>query len=300
LSSNSRPDVRFAVVVLALLVVAAAAVAGPAPARPEARRAGVAAPPAVDESTAVAQALVWDVRALYGGLDNWERMDGFRYYVTYTIPGPEGAPVRTWTEVHHVWLHGAPRARIDVEEDSTIVIVSGDTTRVFRGGAWVGAADTTVIAAARDQALDLLWSSQLPRNLVNPAIRTRLRGPTARGEPFTARFHYDRPGLGRPEGTVLDVTFAPPTYAMRRLHWYDPRTRGWYLLELADDKSRYDWTWAERRTLHASNAAGEPGPVVWTAVVQDLQIEPAMPAAVLAPVGSAGVVPAPADTTRTR
>jgi hypothetical protein len=209
--------------------------------------------------------------------------------------------VRKWTESHHVWLHGAPRARIDVEEDSTIVIVAGDTTRVFRGGAWVDAADTSVIAAARDQALDLVWSWRLPRNLVDPAIRTRLRGAPARGAPFTARFHYDRPGLGRPAGTILDVTFAPPNYSMRRLHWYDPRTKGWYLLELADDKRRYDWTWAERRTLHASNAAGEPGPVVWSAVVQDLQIEPALPAVVLAPPGSgAGVVAAPQDTTRTR
>jgi hypothetical protein len=281
-------------------LLAGGAAAPPARRPPEAKRPAVVA----DESTAVAQGLIWEIRVNYGGRDSWEQMDGLRYFITYTIPGPGGAPVRTWTESHHVWLHGEPRARIDVGEDSTIVIVAGDTTRVFRDGAWVGAADSTVIAAARDQALDLVWTWRLPRNLVNPAIRARQRNANVRGEPFTTRFHYERPGQGRPEGTVLDVTFAPPAYVMRRLHWYDPRTRAWFLLELADERNRYGWTWAERRTLHASNPAGEPGPVIWSAVVQDLQIEPAMPAVVLAPAGSgAGVVAvraAAGDTTRTR
>ena len=41
----------------------------------------------------------------------------------------------------------------------------------------------------------------------------------------------------------------------------------------------------------AADAAGEPGPVLWSAVVQDLQIEGQMPVAVLYPPDAgAGVV----------
>ena len=243
--------------------------------------------------------MIHDVRALYGGDSSWALIDGFRYYITFTIPGPEGAPVRTWTESHHIWIKGPPRARIDVDEDSTIVIVTGDTTRVRRAGAWV--TDSVLVAAARDQALDALWSWHLPRNLVNPAIRARQLDPSVRGQPFTTRFFFDHPGLGRPAGTVLSVTFAPPTYAMRRLHWHDPRTNAWYLLELADDRQRYGFTWAERRTLHASDPAGEAGPVLWTAVIQDFQIESQMPTIVLSPPDAGAFVvrapgPAAADS----
>jgi hypothetical protein len=156
-----------------------------------------------------------------------------------------------------------------------------------------------LIAAARDQALDAIWSWHLPRNLLNPAIRARLLESPVQGQPFTTRSFFEREGLGRPPGTVLSVTFEPPTYAMRRLHWFDPRTKAWYLLDLADDKQRYGFTWAERRTLHASDAAGEAGPVLWTAVVQDFQIENHMPTVVLSPPGATFVVatPAAADTT---
>lgn len=276
----------------------------PGKAKPATRRTLPApAPPAVvaDESTRVAQSMIADLRALYGGDDNWARIDGFRYYMTYTIPGPGGAPVRTWTEAHFVWVRGVPRARIDIAEDSTIVIVVGDTTKVRRAGAWM--TDSLVVAAGRAQALDALWAWHLPRNLVDPRIRARQLGASTRGKPVVTRFFFDRPGLERPQGTVLTVTFAPPTYAMRRLHWFDPRGRAWYVLELADDHQRYGFTWAQRRTLHASDAAGEAGPVLWTAVLEDFQIEGQMPALVLSPPGAgAGVVAvhAAADTTARR
>jgi hypothetical protein len=271
---------------VALLLMAAAAPAadGARRTRPPARpgAADSTAPVYVaDDSTRSAQSMIHEIRALYGGDDNYAAMDGIRYYVTFTIPGPDGAPVRTWTEAHYVWLHGAPRARIETVEDSSVVIVSGDTTRVRRGGRWID--DPVTVAAAREQALDAVWSARLPRNLVSPAIRARQLDPAARGVPFTARFWYEHPGLDRPQGTILNLTFAPPTFTMRRLHMFDPRSGAWTILDLEDDRSRYEWTWAERRTLRAANAAGEPGPVLWTAVVQDMQIEGRMPAILLSP-----------------
>lgn len=303
--------ILFLATALALLAVAvsdrfappaAAALAGKT--KSTARRTvPVRVPPAVvaDESTRVAHLMIHDMRALYGGDNNWAHIDGFRYYMTYTIPGPGGAPVRTWTESHFVWMHGLPRARIDIAEDSTIVIVAGDTTRVRRANAWM--TDSLVVAAGRAQALDALWAWHLPRNLLDPRIRARQLTASARGEPVVTRFFYERPGLERPQGTVLTVTFAPPTYAMRRLHWFDPRGKAWYVLELADDRQRYGFTWAQRRTLHASDPAGEVGPVLWTAVLEDFQIEGRMPAIVLSPPGAgAGVVAAraAADTTARR
>jgi len=247
----------------------------------------------VDDSTRAAQALVHEVRALYGGDDNFAAMDGIRYYVTFTIPGPDGAPVRTWTEAHYVWLKGEPRARIETVEDSSVVVVRGDTTLVRRGGAWV--TDSTSVRAAREQALDAIYLARLPRNLIHPSIEGRQFEKAARGVPFTTRFRFLRDGVDRPPGTIVAVTFAPPTYSMRRLHTFDPRSNAWTLLDLEGDRSRYDWTWAERRTLRASDPAGEPGPVLWTATIQDLQIEGQMPIAVLYPPDAgAGVVTPPA------
>jgi hypothetical protein len=256
---------------------------------------------AADESLAFARNLVNDIRASYGGDDAWALMDGLRYDVAYVIPGPEGTPVRRWTEVHHVWLGGEPRVRIDTVEDSTIVVVSGDTTRVRQGGAWT--TEPAVVSAARRLALDVRWIWRLPRNLGNPAIRARIQRPIVRGEPFTLRYFYERPGLDREEGTIVDVTFAPPAYTVRQLHWFEPRARTWFLLDFDTDRQRYGWTWAERRTLRASDEAGEPGPVLWTATVQDMQIESRMPLIVLSPPGAgAGVVspaaPAAADSSR--
>ena len=258
----------------------------------------------VDDSTAAALGLLHEMRLIYGGDDSWAQIEGFRYDITYTIPGPGGAPVRTWTEAHHVWIHDV-RARIDVLEDSTITIVDHDTTRVFRDGRWT--TDSLVVAAARAQAHDLLWSWQLPRTLVDRRLRVRQLQHQVKGEPFSTRFFFERPGLPRPEGTVLTITFTPPTYAMRRLHWYDPRGKAWYLLELEGDQRRYNYTWAGRRTLHASDAAGESGPVLWTAAISDFQLETSMPTVVLAPPGAgAGVIatpapaPASADTTARR
>ena len=299
MSSRFRRNPGVALLAAAALALGATVAAGVAPEKKEPARAP-ARPPGVvvDDSTAAALGMLNEMRGLYGGDDAWARIEGFRYDLAYTIPGPGGAPVRTWTESHFVWVQGEPRARLDVIEDSTIVIVAGDTTRVFRDGAW--STDSTVVAQARAQALDVIWSWQLPRNLVDRRLRLRQLQPSVKDEPFSTRASFDKPGLSRPEGAVYTITFTPPTYAMRRLHWYDPRARAWYLLELADDRSRYGFTWAERRTLHASDAAGEAGPVLWTAVVSDFQIEPFMPAVVLAPPGAgAGVIAAraAADTT---
>ena len=52
--------------------------------------------------------------------------------------------------------------------------------------------------------------------------------------PFTTRFWYEHPGLDRPQGTILDVTFAPPTFTMRRLRTFDPRSGTWTLLDLEE------------------------------------------------------------------
>jgi hypothetical protein len=326
LSSNSRPERRRAfafALTLAFAALLAALAAAPTDPAAQARDTSqvrrrprprprpptapiVPAPPApvvtaADESLAFARSLVHEIRAQYGGDDNWALMAGLRYDMSYTIPGPGGAPVRAWTETHFAWFADPPRARIDTIEDSTIVIVSGDTTRVRQGGAWLG--DEPAVAVARSQALDVVWAWRLPRNLGNPAIRAKLMDPVLRGAPFTVRYFYERPGLDRPEGTILDVTFGPPTYTIRRLHWFDPRAKSWFALELDVDRMRYGWTWAERRTLYASNEAGENGPVVWTAVVQDMQIENTMPVIVLSPPGAGiGVVPpavpAAADSSR--
>jgi len=57
-----------------------------------------------------------------------------RYYVTYRIPGPDSTTVRQWTESHFVWTHDRPRIRIDNADDSTVVVVTGDSTFVRRAG----------------------------------------------------------------------------------------------------------------------------------------------------------------------
>lgn len=278
MSSSSR---RSLAAVAAILAALALAPAGQAERRARPARSPA---PAMDESTRIASGIVNEIRALYGGDDNFAAMDGVRYFVTFTIPGPDGAPVRSWTETHYVWLRPPARMRVDTDEDSTVVIVSGDTTRVERGGTW--RTDPELAATLREQALDAAWFWTLPRSLLHPLIRARLLDPIVKGDPFRVRYEYTAPGLGRPPGTILTVTFAPPTYTMRSLHWYEPHSRAWFLLELADDRRRYDWTWPERRTLRASDAAGTPGPVVWTALYQDMQLEGRMPLAVLTPPGS--------------
>lgn len=289
MSSNSRRSL-----VAGSLVLAAALALVPAGQAARRERAPRAPAAPADDSTRAANTIVHEIRALYGGDDNFAELDGLRYYVTFTIPGPDGAPVRSWTETHAVWMHDPPRVRIDTDVDSTIVIVSADTTRLFRDGEW--RTEPKLAAAARDQALDALWFWRLPRALVEPRLHPRLLDEVTRDRPFRVRYRYDAPGLGRPVGTELIVTFAPPTYTMRTLHWYDPRTRAWFLLELADDRRRYDWTWPERRTLRASNAAGEAGPIVWTALVQDMQLEGRMPAILLSPPGAGPGVLAPPPT----
>lgn len=288
MSSNSRRSFAFlaAILISGGLAPAGQAARGVHPQRPPG--------PVIDDSTRMASVIVNDIRALYGGDDNFAVMRGLRYYVSYTIPGPDGATVRSWTETHYVWIHDANRLRIDTDEDSTIVIVNGDTTRVFRAGAW--SVDPAIAEGARAQAQASTWLWRLPRALLLPGIEARMLDSLARDEPFRVRYRYLEPGLGRAVGTILTVTFAPPTYVMRTLHWYDPRTRAWFLLELADDRRRYDWTWPERRTLRASNAAGEPGPIIWTARIEDMQIEGLMPEVVLTPPGSGPGVVVVADS----
>jgi hypothetical protein len=81
------------------------------------------------------------------------------------------------------------------------------------------------------------------------------------------------------------VTFPPPTFALSTVHWYDPRARAWFLLELRDEKLIYGWRYAERRTLRTSDATGAPGPVVLEARIENLAVASEMPADLLHPPG---------------
>ena len=62
------------------------------------------------------------------------------------------------------------------------------------------------------------------------------------------------------------------------------------MLELEHDQKRYEWTWAERRTLRASDSEGKAGPVILEAQIEDMQLESMMPTEVLAPPGGTAVV----------
>ena len=241
----------------------------------------------VDDSSAAANELLTYTRGDYGGLDNFTAIAGARYYVTYTIPGPEGATVRTWTESHMVWFHERPRVRIDNATDSTVVVVTGDTTYVRRDGKW--SSDSLVVAEGRAQAMDAHWFLHLPWNLLNPALKRRLDPPWVKDGPLGVRVEYAA-NQDRPAGTRMWVNFTPPTYAIRTLRWFDPRSQSWYLLELSQDQKRYQWTWAGHRTLRASDSDGKPGPVVLEAQIEDMQLESTMPNEVLSPPGGVAVV----------
>jgi hypothetical protein len=279
-------------IALALVVAAGAALAAKAPPKtaPAPPVTAPVPPPAPDDSSAAAHSLLLTLRPQYGGIDNWARLGGVRYFVTYRIAGPDSTTVREWTESYMVWTHDSPRIRIDNGEDSTAVVVTGDSTFVRRGGVWV--TDPAVTLPARNEALDEVWLMRLPWNIIDYKLKRRVEPAFAPGQPLSLRVEYG-PGLDRPAGTRLFLRFDPPTYALRSMRWYDPRTRNWYLMEFADEGRRYGWMWSNRRVLRSSDSAGTPGPIVWTALVQDMQLETFMPTEVLAPPGAAAFVARP-------
>jgi hypothetical protein len=138
---------------------------------------------------------------------------------------------------------------------------------------------------------------RVPWNLLDGRLKRRLLKPWAEGSPFEVSVEYG-PGADRPAGTHLFLRFDPPSYALRSMRWYDPASRNWYLMEFADEGKRYGWTWSGRRVLRTSDALGTPGPIVLTALIQDMQLETFLPTEVLAPPGGVAVV-SRADSTLT-
>lgn len=249
-------------------------------------RQGSARAVTADDSTQSAWALVTRARPSYGQPDTWRTMKGVRYYITYRIPGPDGSAVQEWTESHTLWLKDPVRGRIDNATDSTVIVIRGDTTLVRRGGAWT--TEKAVLDAARTPVLDAIWLLSLPHNLFETGLKLRVDKPPTNADPgFTVRAEYGA-GQSRPPGSIARVAFDTPALVVRSVHWYDPRSKGWFLLEQSNEKSRYNWTWSENRTLYASDTEGTKGPVIWTGVVQDMQIESQMPDQVLTPPLRAG------------
>jgi hypothetical protein len=261
------------------------------------RREPTPIPAAADDSSRAAHEMLLFTRNIYGGVDNWNRVEGVRYYVTYRIPGPDSTQVSQWTESQMVWTHDRPRVRIDNGTDSTIVVVTGDTTYVRRDGVW--SSDPVTIAQGRALALESSWLVRVPWNLLDFKLKRRLDPPFAKDGPLSVRVDYG-PGQDRPAGTQVWVRFDPPSYAVRTIRWYDPVSKGWYLMELTNDQRRYGWTWATHRTLRASDASGKPGPIVLEAEVEDMQLVNEMPLIVLAPPGGTPVRLASPDSARTR
>lgn len=286
---------RLLLLALALLAGAVTGVfaeRGPRPLRPQAP-----IPEAADDSSRAAHGMLTLLRGTYGGVDNWSTLEGMRYYITYKIPGPDSTKISEWTEAHMVWIHDRPRVRIDNSNDSTVVVVTGDTTYVRRAGAW--STDPEVIAQARALALESSWLIRMPWNLLDFSLKRRIDPPYVKDGPLSVRIEYG-PGQDRPQGTRVWIRFDPPIYAARTIRWYDPRSKNWYLLELSNDQRRYGWTWATHRTLRASDEGGKPGPVILEAEVEDMQLDNAMPATVLAPPGGVPVRAASPDSVRSR
>jgi len=286
LSSRSRPEAA-----LTLALVLALALPGTAAHAARHTQAGrVAAPPtlppAADDSSRAAHEMLTFVRGVYGGQDNWANLDGWRYYITYRMFGPDSTKLGEWTEAHMVWAKGHPRMRIDNSNDSTVVVVTGDTTYVRRGGLW--STDPAVVAQARALALQNLWLLRMPWNLLDFSLKRRLDPPFVKNGPLSVRIDFG-PGQDLPAGTHAWIRFDPPTYAIRNVRWYDPVAKGWYLLELSGDQQRYGWTWAGRRTLRASDSGGRPGPIILDATIEDMQLDNAMPLIVLSPPGATPV-----------
>ena len=290
MSSRFRPE---AFALLALL--ASVALARPVNRMPR-EAAPAALPAAADDSSRAAHEMLLFLRGTYGGVDNWAYIEGMRYYATFRIPGPDSTQVTEWTESHMVWAKDRPRVRIDNATDSTIVVVTGDTTYVRRAGTW--STDPAVVGPARALALDASWLIRMPWNLLDWNLKRRLDPPFVKDGPLSVRIEYG-PGQDRPAGTRVWVRFDPPSYALRQVRWYDPRSKGWYLMELSGDQQRYNWTWASHRVVHASDSEGRPGPVVLDVRIDDMQIDNTMPVVVLTPPNGLAVRAA-ADTTKVR
>ena len=253
-------------------------------------------PPAADDSSRSAHEMLLFLRAVYGTIDNWNFIEGWRYYATFRIPGPDSTQVTEWTEAHMVWAHDRPRVRIDNATDSTVVVVTGDSTLVRRDGTWT--TDPKVVEPARALALDAAWMVRIPWNLIDWNLKRRLDPPYVKDGPLSVRIDYG-PGQERPAGTQVWVRFDPPSYALRQVRWYDPRSKNWYLMELSGDQQRYKWTWATNRMVYASDAEGRKGPLVLSVRIEDMQIDNQMPTVVLAPP-NAVAVRAPSDSVKVR
>jgi len=304
LSSRFRPEPlpapALALLLAATLACAAIACASVAFARAPAKEPHTPTQPmpaaASDDSSRSAHEMLLLLRGDYAGVDNWAFMDGVRYYATYRIPGPDSTQVTEWTEAHMVWLHDRPRVRIDNANDSTVVVVTGDTTYVRRDGVWT--TDPALVDPARALALETSWLMRIPWNLLDWGLKRRLDPPYVKDGPLSVRLEYG-PGQERSAGTRVYVRFDPPSYTLRQVRWYDPRSKGWYLMDLTGDQKRYGWTWATHRVVHASDAEGKVGPVVLDIRIDDMQIDNRMPLSVLAPP-NAVAVRAPADSVKAR
>jgi hypothetical protein len=240
-------------------------------------------PSSMDDSTAAALEQLALIPDAYGGDRIWDPIRGVRYDITYTIPGPEGVAVRTWTESHIVWTKLPVRVRIDNDSDSTIVVLRGDTCLVRRDGAWT--ADSAAVATERESAREARWLVCIPWDLLGEQPKRRLEQSIARDTALIVRAEYG-PGLDRSAGTIVRATFAPPDFHLRTVHTYDPRARAWFLLELANERTSFGWTWAERRTLRTSDEKGTPGAVVLEARIDNMTVASDLPPEILYPPGA--------------
>ena len=297
MSSLSRLSSTLSLALIVALALSGTAFPAAHPAQPRRVAAPTTLPPAADDSSRAAHEMLTFVRGTYGGQDNWALLDGWRYYITYRLFGPDSTKVGEWTEAHMVWAKDAPRIRIDNSNDSTVVVVTGDTTYVRRGGVW--STDPAVVAQARALALQNVWLLRMPWNLLDFRLVRRLDPPFVKDGPLSVRIDFG-PGQDLPAGTRAWVRFDPPSYAVRSVRWYDPVAKGWYLLDLSGDQQRYGWTWAGRRTLRASDSDGRPGPIILDSTVEDMQLDNAMPLIVLSPPGATPVRAAAPDSARVR
>lgn len=281
---------------LGLFAFASAAIAHTVEQAPKHASQAMQPPAAADDSSRSANELLLFLRGLYGGVDNWSFIEGMRYYATYRIPGPDSTQVSEWTESHMVWAHDRPRVRIDNATDSTVVVVTGDSTFMRRGGVWI--TDPQLVDPARELALEAAWLIRVPWNIIDWNLKRRLDPPYVKDGPLSVRIDYG-PGQERPAGTQVWVRFDPPSYALRQVRWYEPRSKNWYLMELSGDQQRYKWTWASNRMVYASDAEGRKGPLVLSVRIEDMQIDNQMPTVVLAPP-NAVAVRAPSDSVKVR
>ena len=284
---SSRFPRKIALALFGLAALAGGALARTPDERPKHATVVSNPPAAADDSSRAAHELLMYLRGVYGGVDNWNFIEGMRYYATFRIPGPDSTQVSEWTESQMVWAHDRPRVRIDNATDSTVVVVTGDTTYVRRDGKWTD--DPAVVEPARALALEAAWMMRLPWNLLDWNLKRRIDPAYVKDGPLSVRIDYG-PGQDRPAGTQVWVRFDPPTYALRQVRWYDPRSKGWSLMELSGDQQRYKWTWASQRKVYASDAEGRKGPLVLDVRIDDMQVDNTMPTVVLTPPNGLAVV----------